>query len=126
MDAIKNHKKEIAEGRREKGMSRFDIYIIFLFFVQLYIFFTISLANNYDMMKLIAANNYMANVTFVLYCMIYIILFINMFNVIGAYTKRLDNEKNVYIISVFFGTTTLLIIKFILDVLILKVRQASF
>lgn len=125
MGANKNNQKEEKKDFRGK-IARIDLYIIFLFAVQVAIYFTKSVSQEFALADLISSQTNFNLTIFALYCLSFFILFINLFYLFLAYKKRDDGEKELYLSTAFIGTILFFIINFTMEIFILRLKQPLF
>jgi hypothetical protein len=118
-----NKKKSSKEGKKE--MNRLDIYTIFLFATQVYIYYSEVLSNNFSISNLVKFNGNLSVFVFILFCLTFFILFANLFYLFLAYKSKDSNESNLYISTVFIGTVLFFVLNFVTKILFLKLDKSS-
>ncbi len=114
--------------KKENGVdifSRWDFYIVFLFLVQIYIYFTKASAFNLLMFSMLRSNRPLTTIAFFFYCISFSILFYNLFLLWQAFKADTKDEKKNRIGSTILWTVIFFVVSFLIELLILKIRLSA-
>jgi hypothetical protein len=105
-------------------MTRQDFYILFLFALQIYIFLNRSSVGAYSIENLIASAKIHHIITFVIHFLLFVVIFINMINLLLAYKTNHQEASRLYTVFAFGGTILFFMLSYIFDIaLVIAGRQ---